>query len=32
MEGSAIVDILALELRTKSHIDKNGIRRRSAVS
>ena len=27
-----IIDILALELRTKSHIDKNGIRRRSAVS
>jgi predicted O-methyltransferase YrrM len=27
-----IIDILAFELRTKSHIDKNGIRRRSAVS
>ena len=27
-----IVDILALELRIKSHLDKNGIRRRSAVS
>ena len=31
-KGSAIVDILTLELRTKSHLDKNGIKRRSAVS